>query len=152
MPTSSPSRRPRMGNVSAMVRLMNRFERLPPDPVLRKRHMVADLCRLLGAQLGKPEALPPGLTPRLGQTLTRLLAGDGEKQVATQLGLSPHTVHVYVKALYRHFDVCSRGELLARFVRAPGGQRGAETLARAPAKSLVREHSAKMPAIPMPLL
>ena len=56
------------------------------------------------------------LSPRLRQTLERLLAGDSEKQIARHLGLSPHTVHVYVKALYRGFGVSSRGELLARFV------------------------------------
>lgn len=53
------------------------------------------------------------------QTLQRLLAGDSEKQIAAHLGLSPHTIHVYVKALYKRFDVASRGELLARFVRTP---------------------------------
>jgi two-component system nitrate/nitrite response regulator NarL len=50
------------------------------------------------------------------QTLALLLAGDSEKQIAHRLGLSQHTVHVYVKALYRRYDVSSRGELLARWV------------------------------------
>ena len=52
------------------------------------------------------------------QTLERLLAGDSEKEIAVRLRLSPHTVHVYVKSLYRRFGVCSRGELFARFVRS----------------------------------
>ena len=56
------------------------------------------------------------LSPRLQQTLQFLLAGDSEKQVARRLGLSPHTVHVYVKKLYRRYDVSSRGELLAKWV------------------------------------
>lgn len=56
------------------------------------------------------------LPPRLRPVLRRLLAGDGEKQAALRLGLSPHTVHQYTKALYRAFGVNSRGELLARFV------------------------------------
>ena len=66
-----------------------------------------------------PDGAPsdPALSPRLRQTLDRLLAGDSEKQIAGRLKLSPNTVHVYVKALYRRFDVCSRGELLSRFVR-----------------------------------
>jgi DNA-binding CsgD family transcriptional regulator len=92
--------------------------------------MVADLCRFMGVQLtgrghvsardardaallAKAAAL---LSPRERQTLDRLLAGDSEKQIAVHLGVSPHTVHVYVKNLYRQFDVCARGELLARFV------------------------------------
>ena len=41
-----------------------------------------------------------------------LLDGDAEKQVATKLGLSRHTVHQYVKLLYRELQVSSRGELL----------------------------------------
>jgi DNA-binding NarL/FixJ family response regulator len=56
------------------------------------------------------------LAPRLRPVLHHLLAGDAEKQVAQKLGLSPHTVHAYTKALYRAFDVNSRGELLALFV------------------------------------
>lgn len=54
------------------------------------------------------------LSPRLSQTLERLMAGDSEKQVAYNLGLSQHTVHGYIKTIYRHFGVSSRGELLAR--------------------------------------
>lgn len=61
----------------------------------------------------------PNLSPRMRQTLQRLLAGDSEKQIAHHLGLSRHTVHVYVKALYKGFCVSSRGELLSRFVHAP---------------------------------
>ena len=60
------------------------------------------------------------MSPRQRQTLRRLLAGDSEKQVAINLGVSRHTVHVYVKALYRHFEVASRGELLARCLAEPG--------------------------------
>ncbi len=52
------------------------------------------------------------LAPRLAQTLERLLEGASEKEIAADLGLSPHTVHNYVKALHQRFDVRSRGELL----------------------------------------
>ena len=102
------------------------------DPRMRQRRLLADLCRLIGAHLDGAEGkLPvsisasfdaPGprdiaeLSPRLRQTLSSLLAGDSEKQVAAKLGVSPHTVHVYVKKLYRNFGVNSRGELLARWV------------------------------------
>jgi len=57
------------------------------------------------------------LAPRLRQTLDYLLTGDSEKQIARKLAISPHTVHVYVKSLYKKFDVSSRGELLARWVK-----------------------------------
>jgi DNA-binding CsgD family transcriptional regulator len=62
-----------------------------------------------------------GLTPRLRQTLELLLGGDTERQVAMKLSLSVHTVHDYVKALYVHFGVSSRSELLAKWMHT-GGQ------------------------------
>lgn len=101
----------------------------------RMRRLLAHFCKLLGEQLlgndpvdrtleaaPASDALSPifeseNLRPRLRQTLERLLAGDSEKEAASRLGVSPHTVHVYVKGLYRHYGVCSRGELLALFVR-----------------------------------
>ena len=57
------------------------------------------------------------LTERERQTLDRLLAGCSEKEAADALGLSPNTVHVYVRALYRRYGVSSRGELMARLLR-----------------------------------
>lgn len=56
------------------------------------------------------------LSPRERRTLSLLLAGASEKEIALALALSAHTVHQYVKALYRKLGVRSRGELLARFV------------------------------------
>jgi DNA-binding CsgD family transcriptional regulator len=58
-----------------------------------------------------------GLPPRQRQILRLLLSGLGEKQIATRLDLSRNTVHHHVKALYRHFHVTTRSELLARWVR-----------------------------------
>ena len=54
------------------------------------------------------------LSPRLRETLQHLMLGDNEKQVAYKLKLSPYTIHDYVKALYKHFEVSSRAELLAK--------------------------------------
>jgi len=54
------------------------------------------------------------LAPRLAQTLAALQAGASEKQISHQLGISPHTVHNYVKALHQRLGVSSRGELLAK--------------------------------------
>jgi DNA-binding CsgD family transcriptional regulator len=96
------------------------------DPLMNKRRLVADLCRLLSEQSNDradPAAATgseplPELSPRMRQTLNRLLAGDSEKQIARRLGVSRNTVHVYVKGIYRTFDVCSRGELLAKFIHA----------------------------------
>jgi DNA-binding CsgD family transcriptional regulator len=56
------------------------------------------------------------LSERERQTLMRLLAGHSEKEAAAEMGLSPHTVHVYIKSLYRAFKVNTRNELLALFI------------------------------------
>lgn len=56
------------------------------------------------------------LPRRERETLHHLLAGKGEKQIAAALGLRYNTVHHYVKAVYRHFRVNSRSELLARWL------------------------------------
>jgi DNA-binding CsgD family transcriptional regulator len=79
------------------------------------RHFGASL-----ATLGDPDLA--GLTPRLRDTLRCLLEGDSEKQAASRLGLSTQTVHQYVQALYRHFRVSSRSELMAHFLRRSGFQ------------------------------
>ena len=77
-----------------------------------------ELGRLLGAVLRRePQGAIAGLPPRLRRTLECLLEGDSEKQVAARLGLSRPTVHEYVMALYRRFDVSSRAELLVRCLR-----------------------------------
>lgn len=70
----------------------------------------------------RPHPSEEPLSPHLDRTLRALLRGCSEKAAAAELGLSPHTVHEYVKALYRRFEVRSRSELLARFLgkaRAP---------------------------------
>lgn len=139
--TPAPATPPvRMRSIHAAVQMMNAREPAPSDPVARKRRLVADLCRILGDQLNqpgergrprtamassgsRPSAPPVSLSPRMRQTLERLLAGDSEKEIAARLRLSPHTVHVYVKTLYRRFNVCSRGELFARFIDRSGHAR-----------------------------
>jgi DNA-binding CsgD family transcriptional regulator len=61
------------------------------------------------------------LSPRQRQVLILLLGGDSRKQVARKLGISEHTVTDYMKALHRHFNVSSRGELLAKFMAGDAG-------------------------------
>lgn len=57
------------------------------------------------------------LTPRQREVLARLAAGASEKEIAYELGLSPHTTHDHIKALHRAFNARSRGELLAQALR-----------------------------------
>jgi DNA-binding CsgD family transcriptional regulator len=59
------------------------------------------------------------MAPRLNDVLRGMLAGQSEKQIAGGLGISEHTVHNYVKALYTQLRVGHRNELLALFVVPP---------------------------------
>ena len=108
----------RVGNAKAMVRVIGTAP-ARADTIQARRRLVADWCRLLGDTIKPRPDETAGLSPRYVQTLQYLLSGDSEKEIAARLGVSPHTVHVYVKGLYRHFHVASRGELTARFVRRP---------------------------------
>jgi DNA-binding CsgD family transcriptional regulator len=77
-----------------------------------------ELGPLIGRSLvSATEPRPDKLSPRLRQTLACLLEGDSEKQVASHLGLSPATTHEYVTALYRHFGVQSRAQLMAHTIK-----------------------------------
>ena len=42
----------RLVNMSALVSLMRPLEITVPDPVMRRRQLVADLCRLVGESVG----------------------------------------------------------------------------------------------------
>ena len=70
-------------------------------------------CIPLAASLHLVSELRSSLSPRLAQTVIFVLEGQSEKEIASQLGVSPHTVHVYMKNLYRHFQVSTRTELMA---------------------------------------
>jgi DNA-binding CsgD family transcriptional regulator len=107
--------------------------KLPRKATPRQRTLLVDFCRVWSRGVSgddtagpspaqTPSPIPgkpsqPSLGPRLRQTLDLLLAGDAEKQIAGKLGLSQHTIHDYVKAVYRRFGVGSRAELLALWVR-----------------------------------
>ena len=111
----------RLGDVSALVRASQTLN-IPSigDGLSRKRRLVAMFCSLLGEQVLEGKSPTIGDSPlsrRQRQTLELLLAGNAEKQIAAQLEISRHTVHVYVKSLYKRFGVNSRPELLAKWVR-----------------------------------
>jgi len=65
-----------------------------------------------------PRSLPPRVRPVLGL----LLAGLSEKQAADALGLSRHTVHQYVKTLYKLLRVNSRARLMALWLDSAKGR------------------------------
>lgn len=95
---------------------------------IRKRHGFTDdqrrLLAILWGELGwlhrtatDPEQHGPPLPFRLQQTLECLLSGRSTKETAQAMGISPLTVNGYVKELHRRLGVCSRGELLAKWIR-----------------------------------
>jgi hypothetical protein len=52
------------------------------------------------------------LPPRLRDTATGIIAGKSEKEIASHLRLSKHTVHHHIQRLHKQFNVTSRCELL----------------------------------------
>ena len=132
--STTTARNGRTGDVASMIRVV-RTAKPTPVSISTMRRILADFCRLLEpdsdlkrdgwatptasprANLSTPVDCLIRLSPRMRQTLERLLTGDQEKQVARHLGLSRNTVHVYVKAIYRQFGVNSRAELMSHFLR-----------------------------------
>lgn len=54
------------------------------------------------------------LSPREQDVLELLVLGRSVKEIAAELGRSPHTVHDHVKALHKKLDASTRGGLIAR--------------------------------------
>ena len=94
------------------------------EPFGPRERTLLDLCHseLAWVYQAERRSLPQhanALPPRLREALEHLAAGRDEGETAEAMSLSPHTVHDYVKTLYAHFGVSSRGELLARWARRP---------------------------------
>jgi len=60
------------------------------------------------------------LTPAQRRVFELLVQGLIEKEVAAQLGISTHTVHDHVKAIYKTLSVSTRGELVSRWATKHG--------------------------------
>lgn len=117
-PAKSPAPSKRIGDFASLVKVVRSASPGTDQTPEGRRKLLADLCKLLGGQAPapapkKPTALPK-FPPRTQAVLTALLAGKSEKEVATQLEMSVHTVHVHVKAIYKKLDVTSRAELMAK--------------------------------------
>jgi DNA-binding CsgD family transcriptional regulator len=61
-----------------------------------------------------PSEAAAWLTAREQIILQHLLLGKSVREIAEELGRSPHTVHDHVKSLHRKLGASSRGELVAR--------------------------------------
>lgn len=90
--------------------------------IAREAH--AAISPLVGGALARfADPTPADLAPRRREVLSCLLEGDGDKQVAARLGMSVYTVNEHTKAIFRHFGVRGRAELLARWLRRGWGHR-----------------------------
>ena len=100
---------------------VHRFVTKPWDDAGLRESLRDALVRARAALPEKPLApLSPPLAPRLEETLRALMTGASEKQIADDLGVSKHTLHQYVKTLYRRFAVSSRPELMAKVMGKAG--------------------------------
>lgn len=87
-----------------------------PREVTLMKILHDEIAPLIGVRLATEDHLSrDGLSKRLRETLSLLLDGRSEKEVASALRLGSRTIHDYVTALYQHFHVSSRAELLAYF-------------------------------------
>jgi DNA-binding CsgD family transcriptional regulator len=85
------------------------------------RHIAA----FIGAGLARfTDPAPSKLPLRVRQVLRCLLEGDTDKQIALRLGLSAYTINQYTKTIYRHFSVCSRAQLMTRWIKNGWGAGG----------------------------
>ena len=101
--------------------LILRHDSKQKRPFSGRERLLAELAYSAIGPFDPPEPIFAGsdmlqLTPRQYQTLHSLFSGQSEKQIARQIGLSRHTVHHHVKAIYRQFGVSSRGELMAHWL------------------------------------
>ncbi|HZZ58335.1 MAG TPA: LuxR C-terminal-related transcriptional regulator [Opitutaceae bacterium] len=77
-------------------------------------------------QLGWPTERGPAV-PALGRrartVLNLLLQGMSRKEIAAGFRIAEETVNSHVKAVFRHFGVRARADLIHRFFRGDGGDR-----------------------------
>lgn len=78
--------------------------------------LVHHTCPLIGGHRVEPEDAPT-IPPRRREVLDFLCDGHSEKEISSNMGITPGTVHCYVKALYKQFQVTNRGELLSLWIQ-----------------------------------
>jgi pSer/pThr/pTyr-binding forkhead associated (FHA) protein len=72
---------------------------------------------LIGAERAGDESGAGELSVGQQQVVQLLLKGMSEKQVASTLTLSQHTIHTHIKQIYKTLGVRSRGELMAKLMK-----------------------------------
>ena len=101
--------------------LIVEFARTGPGPV--DAEMDASVLRAVMVPLARRALMAVGTDPTDGShwltqreqvILQHLLLGKSVREIADELGRSPHTVHDHVKSLHRKLRANSRGELVAK--------------------------------------
>ena len=105
--------------------------RADANPADVRRSVAGRLARVLarelaaaGRRLSHPgDPVPDALPRRARSVLHHWLDGLLEKEVAAILEISDGAVHKQVHRIYRHYDVTSRGQLQAEFLKRGWGRR-----------------------------
>jgi len=66
-----------------------------------------------------PTVTNTGLTPAQQEILHFVLLGMDEAAIAVKLERSWHTIHTHLKAIFQHFHVHSRAQLIAKLLQQP---------------------------------
>ena len=77
--------------------------------------MAAKVARFFQGQAVQEEGVE-SLSPRERQVLELLAEGHLYKQIAAKLGLTPDTIHEYIKSIYKKLHVHSRTEAVVKFL------------------------------------
>jgi DNA-binding CsgD family transcriptional regulator len=72
-----------------------------------------ETVRITGDERASLLAKRDKLTEAQRRVYDLLIDGCSEKEIATQLHLSPNTVHSHIQAIYAIFDVHSKARLIA---------------------------------------
>lgn len=75
------------------------------------------LRRLRDPSVQRKRSYPAGLTPREAEVLSLLATGLSDREIAAELGISPHTVGRHVEKAYRKIGAHRRAEAAAYAVR-----------------------------------
>lgn len=129
---------------TAMLRGENADRRLAAFVALHQDHPpmpgLTDVFLAILQQLGEAASQAIGsqkpgrsiwITPKEQDVLDRLILGYSVREIAAELGRSPHTMHDHVKSLHRKLGATSRGDLIARAMgheRTPASSRGGTML------------------------
>ena len=89
-----------------------------PEERLQQPNLVEPALRNLQPEAPRSKVFP--LSKRQRLALNFLVMGRPHKEIASSMNVSPHTIHGYIKIIYRHFNVHSQAELMNRVYEGSG--------------------------------